>query len=539
MRPHAQNAPERNRRRNRYLSLLLALALFASLTACGGPSSNDGADEKIINVAFTTAWGSFNPYYSNASTMYEMSLYDKIYDKLAFTDLAGTVILPRAADSWESADDGLSIIFHLNPEASWSDGVKATAHDWEFTARLLADPRSAFSTRVFTQALSGTDGVGAMIDAESFGASAIDDATFKLTFKNPFSPEDFILNYNRQFLVLPEHLLKNVSPANILDAEFWRNPIGSGPCVYASQVMGAEMTLLPNPYYHLKGANWDKLLLRVVDSPTRIGALLSGDVDHIVLGNSISPEDKPIAESNGLIVRDAEVRNFFMEVLINEHNIPDERIRQALHYAVNKRAIVDASSKDIGDPVYSYEMPTSDYYDPSLEFTPDVDKAKALLREAGYDGETYTFAFAAKRESLAALLAQQWTQAGINIKMETVDVATMFSGLQNGVYDLGLSGHSPSAYALWFEAEFPANNHSKDYVPDPTRQDYVSRIQAEMDRDAKIALVKEYQQYLAEKTWFIPIFLSGEYWVESQRVSGIRNAASLMCNDNVWEWRVN
>lgn len=518
----------------KFTAFIFAAALALTLTACGSTSS-----EKVINMAYTTAWGSFNPYYSASTTMYELSLYDKIFDKLVFTDMAGAEILPRAADSWESSPDGLEAVFHLNPDASWSDGEKVTAHDWVFTARLLADPASALSTRVVTHTLTGTNSEGILLDADAFGAEALDDYTLKFTFKEPTSTEDFLLYYNRKFLVLPEHILGGVAPSKILESDFWREPVGSGPCVYVSQVTGSEMVLAPNPYYHLKGGNWDKLVLRVLDSASRFTVLMSGEIDQIELGSSIAPEDKPMAELHGMTVRDAEVQNFFMEVLINDRGIPDPRIRQALHYAIDKDAIVGAAALGVGTPTYSYEMLNTDYHDPSLAFPRDVEKAKALLKEANYDGRPYTIAFAAKRENIAALLTQQWKEAGINVEMVIVDVATMFAGLTSGIYDLGLSGHSASAYSLWFETEFPANNTNPAYSSDPTRENYVSRIGTTVDRAEKVALVKEYQKYLAEQTWFIPLYFAGEYWVESQRVSNIRNSASLMCNDNVWEWHVN
>ncbi|MBR3569398.1 MAG: ABC transporter substrate-binding protein [Oscillibacter sp.] len=529
-------------RRKRLVRLFAALTALLALASCGGGGASSGGGEKVVNMAFTTAWGSFNPYYSASTTMYELGLYDKIFDKLVFTDMGGAEILPRAADSWENADGGYSAVFHLSEKASWSDGEKATAHDWVFTANLLADPNSAFSTRVFTHELAGTDESGVRVDGETFGAEALDDYTLKFAFKKPMDVEDFLLHYNRKFLVLPEHILGGADPAKILEADFWRKPIGSGPCVYVSQMTGSEMTLAPNQFYQFRdpenSGNWDKLILRVTDSASRVTPLLSGEIDFIELGNSINPDDKPVAESGGMTVRAGDIRNFFMEVLLNESGIPDPKIRRALHYAIDKEAVTEAAASVVGTPCYSYEMLNTDYYDPSLEFPRDVEKAKALLKEAGYDGRAYNFAFAAKRENIAVLLAQQWQEAGINVNMSIVDVATMFSGLSSGVYDIGLSGHSASAYSLWFESEFPANLTDAAYSKDPVRADYAERIAAAIDKEEKIALVKEYQRYLSEQTWFIPLYFAGEYWVEPTRVSGIRNSASLMCNDNVWEWRV-
>lgn len=528
----------------RVSALLLAAVML--LAGCGGTSSGNGRPSaasagggkpggRVINLGFTTAWGDMDPYYSTSGTMYELALYDKLYDRLAFTDKAGAEILPRAALSWESGEDGMSAVFHLNPEARWSDGEPVTARDWVFTVRLLADPDCAFSTRVFTALLTGTDETGACLPGEDAGVEAPDDETFVLRFKEPMDVEDFLLHFNRQFFVLPEHLLGETAPAGILDSEFWKNPVGSGPCVFRSQILGAEMTLGRNTHYPLGNANWDTLILHVLDSSSRLTALMSGEIDQFVLGTGITANDKPLAESNGLSVREAQVRDFFMEILINESGIPDPRIRQALHYAIDKNAVVDAAAKDVGVPAWSYELPNSDYHDPSLAFERDIDKAKALLTEAGYDGHAFSFAFASKRENLAALLAQQWEEAGIHVELNVVDVVTMFSGLAEGKYDLGISGHSATAYSLWFEGEFPANDND---APDAVRADYVEQISTCVDREKKIELVRDYQQYLAGQTWFIPLYFSGDYWVYPSRLTGVRSSASLMCNDNVWEWRI-
>ena len=526
--------------------LFALLLLLLTLSGCGQPPARSGPQvddltqsesDRVINMAFTTSWGDMNPYYTTSSTMYELALYDKLYDKLVFTDKAGAVILPRAALRWESADDGRSIVFYLDQNASWSDGQPVTAADWVFTVNLLSEPDIAFTTRVFTPLLTGTDENGSKTGPEAAGAEALDDTTLKLRFKERTNPRDFLLRYNRQFLVLPKHLLSDIAPSEILEAPYWKNPVGSGPCVFVSQVTGAELVLSPNRFYHLGTGNWDTLILRVADASGKLTAITSGEIDMYELGNDISVEEKPLAESLGLRVRDAEVQNFFMEVLLNTDSIPDSRIRQALHLAVDKEAIITAAARDVGTAAYSYEMFTSDYHDPGLDFPRDVEKAKALLAEAGYDSSIpYQFAFAAKRENLAALLTQQWAVAGIRVEMVIVDVSTMFAGLANGTYDIGLSGHTGTVHPLWFEEEFPANDNP---APDPLREHYVSQIENTLDTAERIGLVQSYQRYLAEQVYFIPLYFSGSLWVESPRVSGIRNSASLMCNDNVWEWFVN
>ena len=287
------------------LLLLTALALLPALSGCGADTGTASAAEaasvqggdtaagmprdagsasgdRVIHLGFTTVWGGLNPYFTTAGTMYELSLYDKLYDRLVFTDMAGAEILPRAAADWESRDGGRTAVFHLDPDARWADGEAVTARDWVFTVALLADPDCAFSTRVFTGTLAGTDADGAALPGETLGAEAPDDATLVFHFKEPMSVEDFLLHYNRRFFVLPAHLLEGVAPSEILDAPYWQHPIGSGPCVYASQVLGAEMELTRNPCYPRGEANWDRLVLQAVDSSSRLTALMSGEIDQSV-----------------------------------------------------------------------------------------------------------------------------------------------------------------------------------------------------------------------------------------------------------------
>ena len=89
----------------------------------------------VITYGMTSAWDTVNPYGSSSGSIYQQLAVDKIYDRLAFLDEAGSDVTPRGAASWESADDGLSAIFHLDENAKWHDGEPVTAEDWVFTAQ--------------------------------------------------------------------------------------------------------------------------------------------------------------------------------------------------------------------------------------------------------------------------------------------------------------------------------------------------------------------------------------------------------------------
>ena len=174
--------------KRRILSLLLALALVLGLAACAGPNQEE-AVQTVVRCGLSNAWDSLMPYNSPSGSNYSRIIYDKIYDRLAYVHADGTLD-PRGADSWESADGGLTALFHLSEKAAFHDGTPVTAQHWADTIALLTNPapdcptlgRGAFSV------LAGTDETGAAVEGESLGAQAVDTYTLKLTFKTPPPP---------------------------------------------------------------------------------------------------------------------------------------------------------------------------------------------------------------------------------------------------------------------------------------------------------------------------------------------------------------
>ena len=76
-------------------------------------------------------------------------------------------------------------------------------------------------------------------------------------------------------------------------------------------------------------------------------------------------------------------------------------------------------------------------YDAGIQWQRDVDKAKELLAEAGWDpNATLTMAIGSSRESMAAVIQQNLAEAGIKVDIQTVEVATMFSGLRPNVHNI-------------------------------------------------------------------------------------------------------
>ena len=390
----------------------------------------------VITYGMTSAWDTVNPYGSSSGSIYQQLAVDKIYDRLAFLEEAGSDVTPRGAASWESADDGLSAIFHLDENAKWHDGEPVTAEDWVFTAQLITDPEFGFGLKSEFNTWAGTDDTGVEESENSVQVEAVDDYTLKMTFKSATPVEDWLLLHNKYFYVLPQHLLGDIAPADMMSADFWNAPVGSGPCIFESEISGSELDLASNPNYHLGAPKFGKLVMKVIAATNTVTSVAAGEMDGFF--QAPSTDDALAAEAMGLNVTRSAEPTSIVAFLINNQNVSDKRVRQAMSYAIDKQLLIDQQLQGEGVVSSTCIIPGSQW-DSGITWERDIEKAKELLAEAGWDSNTVLqMAVVSSRESMAAVIQQNLAEAGINIEVQTVELATMFSGLQDGTYDLGI-----------------------------------------------------------------------------------------------------
>lgn len=531
-----------NRTWKKILALLLTAAMgLTLLSACGSQEAeSDPAQETTegVNISYgiSNAWDSLMPYYTVSGSNYSRIIYDKIYDRLAYVQTDGTC-LPRAASSWESADDGMAILFHLDEKAAFHDGTPVTAQHWADTIALVTDPACETLGRSTFAVLTGTDDTGAAIEGQTLGAEAVDEYTLKLTFKNPVIPEEFLVDYNREIYVLPTHLLTDIPKEELMTDDFWLNPVGSGPCKFVSELAGSSLTLEANKDYQLGAPGFDTLTITVMDKANLLTALISGDLDYYAIGGSISEENRPIAEEAGFTVLEGTVPSTFYELMLNNETIDSVDLRQAINMALDKELLCQQSSGTLGVVTNSSILPDTPYSQAQTTGTYDPQGAMDLAAQSGYDGRTFSLACTSARASLAALIQQNLAEVGINVEIETVDSSTMFAGMYDGTYDMALASHTPTNLPLWFVgSRFNADNNLFRVADLSRYESLISSIQQETNQEARIALVDELEAYLNQEMPFVPLWFTPSLHVESKTVTGIDYPAAAFSNENVWDW---
>ncbi|MEG2455481.1 MAG: ABC transporter substrate-binding protein, partial [Oscillospiraceae bacterium] len=358
--------------------LALALALALGLSGCTALPQK----ERVVRYGISSAWDSLMPYNSASGSNYARLIYDKIYDRLAYVSADGT-LSPRGAKSWESTDGGYAILFHLDENAAFHDGTPVTAAHWAETLRLVTDETCPTLGRAQLAVLAGTDENGVCVG--TLGAEAVDDVTLKLTLKDKTTPEDFLIDKNREIYVLPTYLFEGAAVKYLMKLELWNKPIGSGPCIFDSEIVGSELKLKANPHYQLGAPGFDRLTITVMDKANLLPSLIAGDLDYYAVGGSISADDASVAEKAGFTVTKGTVPNTFYELMVNNTNLPNAAVRNAIALALDRELLCEQAVHGLGAVTGSWVLPGTDFYagDPADALGRNLAKAKTIIVEEG------------------------------------------------------------------------------------------------------------------------------------------------------------
>ncbi len=515
-----------------------AATTAGTATEAAGQAAAGSADysNDVITYGMTQAWDTINPYGSSSGSMYQNLVCDKLYDRLAFIEEAGTGVSPRGAKSWESADDGMAAVFHLDENAKWHDGQPVTANDWVYTAQLITNPKFDYGLRSEFNTWAGTDETGLEEGEKSVKVEAVDDYTLKITFKNVTPVEDWLILHNKYYYVLPEHLLGDIAPENIKTDEFWKAPVGSGPCTFISELSGSELQFGSFEGYHLGTPKFGKLVLKVIAPTNTITSIAAGEMDGFFQAPSV--DDAMAAKDMGLNVEQSSAPTTVAVFLINNQNVADKRVRQAMSYAIDKELLIDQSLQGMGVPSTTCIIPGSEY-DCGLQWSRDVEKAKELLAEAGWDSSRkLSMVVTSARESMAAVIQQNLAEAGITIEVQTVELATMFAGLQDGTYDLGICGSTAMGYPLWMSGYYDNKNATYCQISDTKYAEIQDAIAAEIDDTKRRELINEYQELLYDEMPLVMLYHGYSFNVKSDRFQGYNGFEGGANNQAVWKWSV-
>ncbi|KFB08255.1 ABC transporter substrate-binding protein [Nitratireductor basaltis] len=355
--------------------------------------------------------------------------------------------MPQLAKEWEVSEDGLTYTFKLHENVKWHDGEPFTSADVVFSAdQFLRETHARLRT--------------SLEHVESI--TAPDDYTVVFKLKQPFGPFLGIFEVGTMPMI-PKHIYEGT---DYKTNEANNTPIGTGPFKFEEWVKGSHILLTKNEDYYEEGKPYlDEIYWHVIpDAASRAVAYETGVVD-ILPGGSIENFDVPrITEMDNTCVTDAGWEYFgplsWMWLNNREGPTADKRFRQAVMYAMDREFAKSALWNDLGKvstgPVSSS---TRFYTDDVNTYEYNPDKAKELLEEMGYDGETVRLLplpYGETWQRWAEAVKQNLGEVGINVEIVSTDVAGWNQKLAEWDYDM--------AFTYLYQYGDPALGVARTYI---------------------------------------------------------------------------
>lgn len=403
----------------------LAATLIASLllVACGSSGTNGTTPttsaRPTISVGSTLEPPTLDPTKSSAAAIPEV-LRDNVLQGLVRLDDAGQV-QPQLATKWDLSSDGTVYTFHLVTNAKWHDGTPFTASDVVFAFTHDADPAT---THPFAAQF-----------APMASVSAVDTHTVKVTLKQ-FSA-NWLYDMALGAGVIYEQ--KNL-PTLATD------PIGTGPFKFDHWVRGDSITLVRNDAYWGTKPLVQKVVFKYITDPNAMNnALTAGDID--IISRVSGPEQLTSFKSNPKfnVIQGTTATKVIMAMNNTDGALADVRVRQAISYAIDRKAVIDGAQSGYGVPLGSHSVPGDPWYvDLTGVYPYNPTKAKELLAASGHaTGLSFTLTLPppSYAQRSGQIIADELKAVGINIKIQSVEFPAWLSGAFKGKFDLTIIGH--------------------------------------------------------------------------------------------------
>ena len=551
-------------KRNMLKVVAASLAGAMLLTACGGSgganqtsaaaggsaetsaavAEGSTGGEKVITMAQTGDWDTFMPM--NTTNAGADNVIELMFDRLMVINTDGT-FGPRLAESWETNEAQDKITYHLNENAKWQDGEPVTAEDVVYSAQVASSSEFNYLRRIRMQYFAGTDETGCETGTDSIEVKALDDHTVEFTLKTPMDPAIIYALVNRDFFIMPKHLLGDISDTDLVNDAFWQKPVGSGPCIFDSMESGVSIEFKANKDYYLGAPDFDRLVFKKVQSSNLLSGLMSGDID-VLSGNSQIPlaDWEAAKNTQGIVAKSVPTFAYQYMAMNTSRDYLTEDVRHAISLAINRQVIVDQLLQGEARIAIGPLAEDHPYFDEKLlpiEYDPE--KAKSMLEAAGWDSnrelEVMVSTGNEVREKSAILIQQDLQKIGIKTKIQTLDFPTLLTNARNGDYDLCFIGSSGSVDPSESVPNVTAgymNNFAQ--LSDPTLGQIGESGAKEITFEARKKIYDQYQEELFKQMPMAFLYHTNDLFAYNEKLENVREGAiDYNVNKNVWEWKVN
>jgi peptide/nickel transport system substrate-binding protein len=431
----------------------LALCACTKVGDVAKPATGAGADAGRLVIATAADPRNLNPAFASAAPVLELSAflfsYTVRYDNHARPVPDAVREIPTVANG-DVSPNGLTLKYKLRKDIKWHDGAPLTCADLRFTWQVMINPSNNVNT---------TDGWKDIHDVDCHDPYVV--VVHMKRVYAPFLQQLWSVNGNGP--IMPEHLLAKLNDrtGSLNNAPYNSAPVGSGPYKFVSWTRGSEVRLAANPDYFLGKPQIAEVVYKIIpDTNTLATQLQTHEID---LAWALSPDSYAVVKQIAGTTTITPVVYAYDHVDFNLRRplFADVRVRRALTYAIDRRALLRKIRHDLGELSDSFLDPTLYPFaqTPALVRYPfDIAKAKALLDAAGWHvgadgvrvqgGKRLAFTLSTIVESgqnrqIEEQLQTYWHAIGAAAEIKNYPTSSFYENsaagiLQGGKYDVAI-----------------------------------------------------------------------------------------------------
>ncbi len=447
---------------------------------------------------------------------------------------------PNLASVWELSDDGLELVFHLEPEARWSDGVSVTADDVVFTWQVQLAPQVGWSASYIKDAIESVE--------------AVDPHTVRFRFSRCYPYQLMDANDG---LIVPRHVFGAIPFEQWTDVDWAARAVSAGPFAVAAVHPQQDIVLARNPgYWRAPRPRLDRIVIRIVASKEgALTQLFAGGLDLI---RGVPPDDaQRVADDPQLRLLSFPDRGYsYIAWNTRRPELAEVAVRRALTMAIDRQGLIDAALHGYGSLAVGPVLTSMWAFDRDLRPLPfDPAAARRDLAAAGWrdddgdgvrehDGrplaiELMTSAENEVRQDMCVLIQRDLERVGVAVELRFVEWGSMLAWLERGEFDAALSRWSEPTQVdleeVWHSTDPAQRGFNYPAFDDPEVDRLLDEVAGLADTSAQKPLLDRIQQIIVARQPYT-------FLVEHQRLVGVNrrlqgaeiNDAALFFNVDDW-----
>lgn len=459
-----------------------------------------------------------------------------IYNRLTDFEKGGTTVIPSLAERWEISEDGKTYTFYLRKGVKFQSNKDfKPSRDFNADDVLFSFNRQLDPNHPYNKVSGGSYEYFIGMDMQNIldKVEKVDDYTVKMTLKVVNAP--FLANLAMDFASIfsaeyADKMLKAGTPEKVDN-----QPIGTGPFEFVSYQKDSTVRYKAFEQYWEGKSPLDRLVFAITpDASVRYAKLTKGECHAAPYPN---PADLPKLKQDPAINLMSQAGLNVGYISFNTQKAPFDnvKVRQALSYAINKPAIIESVYQGSGQVAKNPIPPTMWGYNEDVkDYDYDPEKAKALLKEAGFEKgfDTEIWAMPVARpynpnaRRMAEIVQEDWKKVGVNAKIVSYEWGEYLKRMRNGEAPTGMMGWNgdngdPDNFLntlLSCSAVEQGSNYAKFcYKP---FDELVTQAVQTSDKAKRTELYKQAQVVFKEQAPWITVAHSTTYFPVRKEVKG-------------------